>query len=199
MQETDHLSEPKSHIDAEARCWKYGHKGLVVWFTGLSGSGKTTLSLEVEKRLFDQGKIVYQLDGDCLRRGLNSDLGFSETDRKENIRRVAELARLFQDAGVILLTSFISPHRDMRAFARSLVPSGSFLEVYVKASLATCIRRDPKGFYKKALSGEIQDYTGISQGYEEPFDPDLTLDTETMSLDECVQRVLELIRSYLEK
>jgi adenylyl-sulfate kinase len=199
MNKASHLFVSKSLVDYEARCQKYGQKGLVVWFTGLSGSGKTTLSLEVEKRLFEQGRIIYQLDGDSLRSGLNSDLGFSESDRKENIRRVAELARLFQNAGVILLTSFISPHRDMRAYARSIVPLGSFIEVYVKASLATCIKRDPKGFYKRALSGEIKDYTGIAQDYEEPTSPELIVDTETMSLNECAQLVVQLITSYLNE
>lgn len=199
MNETGRLFISKSFINYEFRCKKYGQKGLVVWFTGLSGSGKTTISLEVEKYLFEQGRIVYQLDGDSLRIGLNSDLGFTERDRKENIRRVAEVARLFQDAGVILLISFISPHRDMRAYARSVVPSGSFIEVYVKASLTTCIERDPKGLYQKALSGEIQDYTGISQEYEEPLSPELTLITERMGLNECVQLVIQQIISSLNK
>ena len=127
--------------------------GLVVWLTGLSGSGKTTIAVEVEKRLLVRQMPVYRLDGDVLRQGLNADLGFSPADRKENIRRVAEVARLFQDAGLILLASFISPQRLMRDFARRLVPEGAFMEVYVLASLETCIQRDPKGNYQRALAG----------------------------------------------
>jgi adenylyl-sulfate kinase len=176
-----------SYLD---RSRKYGQTGLVVWFTGLSGSGKTTLALEVEKQLFDQGKLVYRLDGDSLRQGLNAGLGFSEADRKENIRRAAEVARLFQDAGLIVLASFISPQREMRDFARSILPQGTFMEVYVKASVSACVERDPKGFYKRALSGDIQDYTGIAQGYEEPLSPELIIDTEAYPVAVCVQRIL---------
>lgn len=197
MDENKNLFVPKSLISYDARCRQYGQKGLVAWFTGLSGSGKTTLSLEVEKRLFLEGRLVYQLDGDSLRSGLNSDLGFSEMDRIENIRRVAEVARLFQNAGMILLASFISPQRSMRAFARSLVPAGSFIEIYVKASLETCIRRDPKGLYRRALANELNDFTGVSQGYEEPECPDLILDTDRTTVDECVRQVLHTIAARL--
>lgn len=185
--ETDSLV---SYLD---RCKKLGQKGLVVWFTGLSGAGKTTIAHAVEKRLFDQGRFVFNLDGDRLRMGLNANLSFSYEDRKENIRRVAEVAKLFHQAGMIILASFISPQREMREFARSILPSDAFIEVYVKASLATCIERDPKGYYKKSMSGEIKDYTGISQVYEEPLSPDLLLDTEILSLEECISRVQHMI------
>ena len=167
--------------------------GLVVWLTGLSGSGKTTIAIEVEKRLFARQVPVYRLDGDSLRQGLNADLGFSHADRKENIRRVGEVARLFQDAGLILLASFISPQQSMRAFARSLVPESTFIEVYVQASLETCIQRDHKGNYKRALAGKIQNYTGIDQEYEEPLNPELVLNTEQLSVSACAARVVDEI------
>jgi adenylyl-sulfate kinase len=185
-------------VNYAARCRKYRQRGIVVWFTGLSGSGKTTIAVEVEKRLFDQDKLVYRLDGDSLRQGVNAGLGFSQADRKENIRRAAEVARLFQDAGLIVLASFISPLREMREHARDILPKGAFMEVYVKASVETCIERDPKGFYQKALSGEIKDYTGITQGYEEPAAPELVLDTEKLSLDACVELVLLEIASIID-
>jgi adenylyl-sulfate kinase len=193
------LSERDGLVSYADRSQKYNQKGLVVWFTGLSGSGKTTIALNVEKRLFDQGRLVCRLDGDHIRQGLNADLGFSDADRKENIRRVAEVAKLFQQAGMIVLASFISPHREMRAFARQIVPPGSFIEVYVKASLSVCMERDPKGFYRRALANEIKDYTGIDQEYEEPLAPELKLDTESSSLDECVELVLREIEHTLNK
>lgn len=172
--------------------------GLVVWLTGLSGSGKTTIAVEVEKRLRSRQVAVYRLDGDVLRQGLNSDLGFSTADRAENIRRVAEVARLFQDAGLVLLASFISPQQTMRAFARSLVPENAFIEVFVQASLETCIQRDPKGNYKRALAGKIQNYTGIGQEYEEPLDPDLVLNTEQLTLEACAVKLIEEIDNRIE-
>lgn len=167
--------------------------GLVVWLTGLSGSGKTTIAIEVEKMLFARQVPVYRLDGDILRQGLNADLDFSPAGRKENIRRVAEVARLFQDAGLILLASFISPQRSMRYFARSLLPESAFIEVYVYASLETCIQRDPKGNYQRALAGKIQNYTGIDQEYEEPINPELVLNTEELSVTTCAARVVDEI------
>ncbi len=199
MKNTYPLSERDGLVSYADRSQKYNQKGLVVWFTGLSGSGKTTIALNVEKRLFDQDRLVCRLDGDHLRQGLNADLGFSDADRKENIRRVAEVAKLFQQAGMIVLASFISPHREMRAFARQIVPPGSFIEVYVKASLSVCMERDPKGFYRRALANEIKDYTGIDQEYEEPLAPELKLDTETSGLDECVELVLREIEHTLNK
>jgi adenylyl-sulfate kinase len=189
-------SDRESLISYLDRCQKLGQNGMVVWFTGLSGSGKTTIARTVEKSLFDQGRLVIILDGDGLRRGINSDIGFSEEDRGENIRRAAEIAKLFQQAGMIVLASFISPRRKLRALARSIVRPGAFIEVYVKASLETCIERDPKGYYKKALSGEIKDYTGISQDYEEPLSPDIIVDTESMPFEECISRILRLIDTY---
>ncbi len=184
---------PATPVEPAERARRYGQPGLVVWLTGLSGAGKTTIAVEVERRLFDQGRLVYRLDGDLLRQGLNAGLGFSPADRRENIRRAAEVAKLFQQAGLIVLASFISPQREMRAYARSILPPGAFVEVYVKASLSTCIARDPKGFYRKALAGQVRDYTGIDQEYEEPLAPELALDTERLSLEECARRVIERI------
>ncbi|NLM09431.1 MAG: adenylyl-sulfate kinase [Clostridiaceae bacterium] len=166
-----------------------GQKGLVVWLTGLSASGKSTIAVEAEKVLNSMGKAVYRLDGDNIRFGLNSDLGFSERDRFENIRRISEVCALFQDAGLIVIASFISPLARMRQMAREKCGE-SFIEVYVKADVETCIKRDPKGLYQKALNGEIQNFTGISAPYEEPGNPELVLDTQCNPLDVCVQQLV---------
>ena len=168
-----------------------GQRGIVIWLTGLSGSGKSTIAVALEKRLIGIGRLCYRLDGDNLRHGLNSDLGFSPEERKENIRRVAEVAALMADAGLIVPVSFISPYRDMRRFARERVGTGRFLEVYVKASLEICQERDPKGLYKKATSGEIDQFTGVSAPYEEPESPELVLDTTELSVEQCVKRLLD--------
>lgn len=170
-----------------------GNRGRVLWFTGLSGSGKSTIAIAVEKTLIDQGHLCYRLDGDNLRHGLNRDLGFLPDDRRENIRRVAEVAALFSDAGIITLVSFISPYRDMRAFARERIGSDRFLEIYVKAEVDICRSRDPKGLYQKADAGEISDFTGVDAPYEEPEDPELIVDTEKQSVEESVKQILELL------
>ncbi|MBN1523556.1 MAG: sulfate adenylyltransferase subunit CysN [Spirochaetales bacterium] len=165
---------------------KYGHKGAVYWLTGLSGSGKSTIGKLLEKKLFDEGKHVYLLDGDNIRHGINGDLGFTERDRYENIRRIAQIARLFFDAGFIVICTFISPRQEMRNFAKSLFPEGSFYEVFVKCSIDECKNRDPKGLYKKALAGEIHNFTGIHQEYDAPQNPDILIDTEKLSVEEAV-------------
>jgi bifunctional enzyme CysN/CysC len=175
-----------------------GQKGLVVWFTGLSGSGKSTLAVEVEKALVSSGRIAYRLDGDNIRHGLNSDLGFTAEEREENIRRIAEVSVLFKDAGIITLVSFISPRRVMREKARALIQDGMFLEVYVKASLNACIKRDTKGLYRKALDGSIKDFTGVSAPYEEPYEPDILLDTEKMDISECTELLVEKIMDSIK-
>ena len=167
---------------------KNGHSAAVYWFTGLSGSGKSAIAKALEKKLFDEGKQVYLLDGDNVRHGLNGDLGFSDTDRAENIRRIAHVARILYDAGFIVLCSFISPAREMREMARGLFPGGAFNEVYVKCSLEECIRRDPKGLYKKAFAGEIPNFTGISAGYEAPEAPELELDTEKNTIEQLLAK-----------
>ena len=169
------------------------HKGAIVWFTGLSGSGKSTIAVEVEKRLFDMGAQVYMLDGDNVRHGLNKNLGFSPEDREENIRRIGEVAKLFMESGAITLTAFISPYRKDRDAVRALAEDGHFFEVHVDADLDTCIDRDPKGLYKKALSGEIKEFTGVSAPYEAPATPEITLNTAELSVEESVQVVVDAL------
>jgi len=166
-------------------------KGIVLWFTGLSGSGKSTIANEVAYKLHQMGKLAYVLDGDNIRHGLNKNLGFSPEDRNENIRRISEVAKLFADAGIITITAFISPYRKYRNFCRELLGPGRFIEIYTKASLETCEKRDPKGLYKKAREGIIKDFTGISAPYEEPENPELVIDTDKYSVEESVELVLK--------
>lgn len=173
-------------------------RGMVVWMTGLSGSGKTTIAQETEKRLVRAGVSAYILDGDKLRHGLNSDLGFSESDRKENIRRTAEVAKLFADMGAVTIVTLISPFEESRKQAREIMGDVAFSEVYVKASVETCAKRDPKNLYKKALSGEIKNFTGIDSPYEIPREPDIVIDTERWSEIECVEMLLGEIASKAE-
>jgi len=179
-------------VPAEARHERNGHIGGVMWFTGLSGAGKSTLAMEVENHLFRKGYQVYVLDGDNVRRGLNANLGFSPDDRAENIRRVGEAAALFADAGFIVITSFISPYRADRERARA-AGRGQFHEIYVHADLETCEKRDPKGLYRRARAGEIQDFTGIHAPYEHPVDPELVVDTTGEPVESCAQKVLEYV------
>ena len=194
-QENEHseLHRKDSAVDLSLRIARSGHRPMVLWLTGLSGSGKTTIARELERRLFDEGKQVCILDGDNLRQGLSSDLGFSEVDRKENIRRVAHTAELFYRAGFIVICSFISPRREMRDMVRSLFPKGVFNEIYVKASIEEVQRRDPKGLYRKVAAGEIQNFTGIDQQYESNDAAELTIDTQIFSLEESVEKILNLV------
>jgi adenylylsulfate kinase len=171
-----------------------GHGSVILWFTGLSGAGKSTLAHSVEEQLHRTGCRTFVFDGDNVRHGLCSDLGFSAEDRVENIRRVGEMAKLFLEAGVISLTAFISPFRADRERVRSLVPHGDFLEIYCRCPLEVCETRDVKGLYKKARAGQIADFTGISAPYEEPTDPELIVDTNVLSLDESVASVMGLLR-----
>jgi len=166
---------------------------VALWLTGLSGAGKTSIAYGVEVALAERGIHSYVLDGDNVRQGLCSDLGFSDEDREENIRRIGELARLFVDAGLVVITAFISPFRRDRDKARALFGDGEFFEIYLKCDLATCEKRDPKGLYKRARAGEIEDFTGISSPYEEPLEPELILDTAELSLHESVERVVALL------
>lgn len=166
------------------------HRSAIVWFTGLSGAGKTTLAHAVEERLHLAGCRTYVLDGDNLRQGLCADLGFSDTERMENIRRAGEAARLFVDAGVVVLAAFISPFRSDRARVRTLVPDGDFIEIYCRCPLAVCERRDVKGLYRLARAGAIARFTGISSPYEAPGDPELVIDTGTRRLGDCVDEVV---------
>ena len=182
-------------ITKEDRERLLGQKGVTLWFTGLSQSGKSTLATEVEKRLYERGHITYILDGDNIRHGLNKNLGFSPEDREENIRRIGEVAHLFSQAGIINMTAFISPYRADRRKARDLAKKGEFLEIFCRCSLDACEKRDKKGLYKKARAGEVPEFTGISAPYEEPENPEITIDTDKETIEEGVGKVI----SYLEK
>ena len=169
-------------------------KGLVIWFTGLSGSGKSTISNALSKKLNELKFLTYNLDGDNIRQGLNKDLGFSDEDRVENIRRIAEVAKLFVDTGVITTTAFISPFENERREARKIIGPERFIEVYVSTPLEECIKRDPKGLYKKALNGEIKDFTGIDSEYQKPLAYDLEIDTTRVSIEEAIHTLMKLIK-----
>lgn len=171
------------------------HKSAILWFTGLSGSGKSTLANAVEKKLFDTGVNSYVLDGDNVRHGLNKGLGFSDEDRKENIRRIGEVSKLFVDAGVITCTAFISPFKDDRNQVRDIVEDGEFIEIFVKCSLEECEKRDPKGLYKKARAGEIPEFTGISSPYEEPDNPELVIESDKQTVEESVDLIIQYLKS----
>ena len=170
-----------------------GHKGCVLWFTGLSGSGKSTLAHAVEEQLYQRGCRTFVLDGDNVRHGLSTDLGFSIEDRKENIRRIGEAAKLMLEAGLITMTAFISPFQQERESVRRLMPHGDFIEIYCKASLETCESRDVKGLYKKARAGEIKNYTAIDSPYEAPTAPELIVNTEIHSLEQAVNSVIKVL------
>src|SRR4051794_12204825 len=165
-------------------------RGVTVWMTGLSGSGKSTIAVLLEQMLISRGKLAYRLDGDNVRHGLNKNLGFSAEDRAENIRRIGEVAKLFTDAGVITIASFISPYRRDRDAVRAMMPPGDFVEVYVKASIAAAERRDPKGLYKKARAGEIKGFTGIDDPYEEPEQAEVVLETEKQSAEKSASEIV---------
>jgi adenylylsulfate kinase len=168
-----------------------GQNPAIIWLTGLSGSGKSTISDRLEQTLHEQGFKTYLLDGDNIRHGLNKDIDFSEAGRKENIRRIGEVAKLFTDAGIIVITAFISPFREDRAFVRSLVEKGEFIEVFVSCPLEVCEARDVKGLYAKARRGEIASFTGISSPFEEPENPEVTVHSDRMDVTECVNKILE--------
>jgi adenylylsulfate kinase len=170
------------------------HKSAVIWFTGLSGSGKSTLAHSVEEKLHKLGCRTFVLDGDNVRHGLSSNLTFSDDDRKENIRRISEVANLMMEAGVIAMAAFISPFKKDRNLARQLLPQGDFIEIYCKASLKACESRDVKGLYKRSRAGEIKNYTGIDSPYEAPDNPELAIDTDSESLEESVARVIDFLK-----
>ena len=170
-----------------------GHKGVIVWFTGLSGSGKSTIAHAVEERLHAAGCRTFVFDGDNVRHGLCRDLGFSKEDRTENIRRIGEMTKLFLDAGIIAMTAFISPFAADREKVRSLVGEADFIEIYCKCPVEICEQRDVKGLYQKARAGEIKEFTGISSSYEEPAQCDLVLNTSAATLEECVDKVITLL------
>jgi len=180
-------------ISQEDRERLNGHRGFTVWFTGLSASGKSTVAVALEEALYERGARTFILDGDNVRHGLNKNLGFSPEDRKENIRRLGEVAKLFNEAGVVTLTAFISPYREDRQSARDLAADGSFIEVFVDCPVDVCEQRDPKGAYKKAREGIIKEFTGISAPYEEPERPEIHLRTDQLSVDQSVQTILDYL------
>ncbi len=186
-------------VTAEHRARRNGHPGYVLWLTGLSGSGKSTIATELERELFNMGKHAYVLDGDNVRHGLNSDLTFSPKDRREGIRRASETAKLFQDAGVIVIAAFISPYRSDRDLIRQTVTEGKFIEIYVNAPLEVCEQRDVKGLYSKARAQEIKEFTGISAPYEAPLQPEVELRTDQLTVTEAVARILEFLHIHAEE
>lgn len=199
-----YMSEKKLHlhphhhlIDRSQRERMSGHHSMVVWLTGLSGSGKSTIASLVEQMLFAKRRRTYLLDGDNIRSGLNSDLDFSEKGRNENIRRIAEVSKLFTDAGIIVLTAFVSPFIEDRKKAREIIGEDDFLEIYIEASLTKCEERDVKGLYKKARAGIISDFTGIQSPYEAPENPDLRLNTERETALICAERLVHLIEEKI--
>ncbi|WP_280771210.1 adenylyl-sulfate kinase [Salipaludibacillus daqingensis] len=190
---TENIHWHDSAVTKEERQKLRNHKSCIVWFTGLSGSGKSTLANALDQRLYQSRIHSYVLDGDNVRHGLNRDLGFKPEDRQENIRRIGEVSKLFVDSGSIVLTAFVSPYRSDRDLARGMVADKEFVEVYVKCSLEECENRDPKGLYKKARSGEIPEFTGISAPYEAPLAPELTISTDETSVEQSVQTIINYL------
>ncbi len=183
----------EASVTRERREKQNGHKSAVIWFTGLSSAGKSTLAHAVEEELHKLGCRTFVLDGDNIRHGLSSNLGFGDADRRENIRRIAETAKLMMEAGIITMAAFISPFRDDREAARKLMPHGDFIEIYCRASLEICEKRDVKGLYKRARAGEIKNYTAIDSPYEIPENPELIVDTGEVSLQQSVAQVMQLL------
>jgi adenylylsulfate kinase len=175
------------------------HRSVVLWFTGLSGSGKSTLAHALEEKLFQKGCRTFVLDGDNVRHGLNSNLDFSDADRGENIRRISEVSKLMLEAGLIVMTAFISPFTEDRNTARNLIKNDNFIEIYCKASIETCEKRDVKGLYKKARAGKIKNYTGIDSPYEAPVNPELIINTDKESLDESISKILSYLQENILK
>ncbi|MCI2900455.1 adenylyl-sulfate kinase [Staphylococcus hominis] len=196
MSQSTNITWHDSEVTKEDRQRQNDHKSAVIWFTGLSGSGKSTISVALEKALFEEGKHSYRLDGDNVRHGLNKNLGFSPEDRKENIRRIGEVSKLLVDAGTIAITAFISPYREDRDEVRDILEDGEFIEVYTECSVEECEKRDPKGLYEKARSGEIKEFTGISAPYEAPKHPEITINTEIQSIDESVEHILNYLKEH---
>jgi len=190
----NHVKWHNGYVSKQDRNRLNNHRSGLVWFTGLPSSGKSTIAHVIEKKLFNSGIRTYVLDGDNVRHGLNSNLGFSRDDRQENLRRIVELSKLMMDAGLIVLAAFISPYREDRKYVKEKFHNDNFLEIYVKCSVEECEKRDPKGNYEKARAGIIQNYTGVSAPYEEPENPDLIIDTEKLDLESSVQEVLNLLR-----
>ena len=193
----DNLFTQDTRVSRAQREKLLGNDSKVLWFTGLSGSGKSTIASLVQERLYLSGRHCYMLDGDNIRLGLNSDLNFSEEGRKENIRRIAEVAKLFIDSGAITICSFISPFELDRENAKNIIQEDNFIEIYVKCSLEECEKRDVKGLYKKARAGEIPNFTGISSPYEEPKNPSIKIDTTNQSIEDCVENIIKDLENRL--
>ncbi len=189
------LTEHNSKITKKDRARLNGHRSFILWFTGLSGSGKSTIAHRLEERLFEIGVRTYVLDGDNVRTGLNKGLGFSAEDREENIRRIGHVAKLFVDAGVVILTAFISPYKKDRTAVRSLVGSDEFVEIYVKCPLEICELRDVKGLYEKARRGVVKQFTGIDDPYEDPEHPEMILETDKVNSEQCVEEILTFLEA----
>jgi len=181
-------------IQRSERSKQKSQKPCMIWFTGLSGAGKSTVANALDDLLFEHGNHTYLLDGDNVRHGLNRDLGFSDVDRVENIRRIGEVGRLFTDAGLIVLSAFISPFRSDRQMVRTLLPVGEFIEVFISTDLSVCEERDPKGLYKKARAGEIKHFTGIDSAYEAPQSPELLIDAGAQSVEQCAQEIFDYLK-----
>ncbi|MCJ7841426.1 adenylyl-sulfate kinase [Lederbergia sp. NSJ-179] len=194
MEATNHITWHHSTVTKENRHVLNGHKSCVLWFTGLSGSGKSTLANAVDYKLFQLGVSSYVLDGDNIRHGLNRDLGFRVEDRKENIRRIGEVAKLFVDSGQIVSTAFISPFREDREIVRNMLEPEEFIEVYLHCPIQICEKRDPKGLYQKARNGKIADFTGISSPYETPDDPEITINTDQITIQQSVEKIFSYFK-----
>ncbi|PJN89809.1 adenylyl-sulfate kinase [Bacillus sp. mrc49] len=193
MNKNTNVTWHESSLTKDLRRKQNGHESTVLWFTGLSGSGKSTIANAVAKELYNRNIRSYVLDGDNIRHGLNKDLGFSEEDRTENIRRIGEVSKLFVDSGQFVLTAFISPFRADRQIVRDLLEEGEFIEVYIKCPIEECEVRDPKGLYDKARKGIIKDFTGIDSPYEEPVQPEIILESNQYSVEECVEQVISFL------
>jgi bifunctional enzyme CysN/CysC len=193
MRRATNIHKHNLSIDRKLREELNGNSSKLLWFTGISGSGKSTIANSIEKELYAKGIRTYILDGDNIRHGLNSDLGFNDSDRVENIRRVAEVSKLMLDAGIFVISSFISPFISDRKMVRELFPKGEFIEIFVDTPLEVAESRDPKGLYKKARAGEIPNFTGISSPYEKPENPELTINTEVNNIQACTQMVLDIL------
>jgi len=197
MEKDKNLYSPIFKVTKEKRRALHGHNSKIIWFTGLSGSGKTTIANELEDILHSKGISTFILDGDNIRQGLNNDLGFSQEDRKENIRRIGEVAKLFVDSGIVVLVTFISPFASERQLVRDMVEKDEFIEVYINCSLEECEKRDPKGLYQRAKNGEIKEFTGISSPYEVPENPEIILETSKYSIKECTESLYEYLKGLL--
>ncbi len=194
MGEEQYIIWHQSTVTKISRQQKNQHKSCVIWFTGLSGSGKSSLANALDQVLFSKKVQSYVLDGDNIRHGLNAGLGFSKEDRKENIRRIGEVSKLFVESGQIVSTAFISPFREDRDQVRALFPDGEFIEVYVKCPISVCENRDPKGLYKKARNGEISEFTGISSPYEEPNQPELVIESDQLTISQSIETIIDYLK-----